>query len=98
MISLDDLNPLEEGQIMYQSLNPSKRTELEELCVADGLHLKFRYLIYSRITSIYDPFRYSIGILSSIVDVIGPQKNNFGSPKKWGSEKLPHKMLPKQIS
>ena len=73
MISLDDLNPLEEGQIMYQSLNPSKRTELEELCVADGLHLKFRYLIYSRITSIYDPFRYSIGILSSIVDVIGPQ-------------------------
>ena len=72
-MSLDDLNPLEEGYIMYQSLNPSQRTELEELCVADGLNLKLRYLIYSRITSIYGPFRYRIGILSSIVDVMGPQ-------------------------
>ena len=67
-------DPLENGEIFYHSLSESEKENIEELFNAAGIHLKVRNMVLSKILSIYGPHHYTIGILSSIVDIMGPQK------------------------
>ena len=73
MEMIDDLKPLEEGEMIYRSLTATQRNELEQLIEAAGNRFKIRFLIYSRIRSIYGPYKFTIAILSAFCDRMGPE-------------------------
>ena len=72
--TIDHFDQLETGQIIYKAMDDSQKKDIEDLHLAAGINLKFRFFVYTRIRSVYGPYRYTIGIMSSIVDIMGPQK------------------------